>query len=154
MTTYYLDTSALIKRYVTETGSEWVQSLFDSKEDHLFITSRLTMPEAFSAFARRLRENSVTVAQYNMNIDLFRDDSSRTYKYVELTLDVINLSRHLLEKHPLRANDAVQLASAILANRLIASASMPQVRFLCADNNLISVATAEGLLSENPNEKI
>ena len=154
MTTYYLDTSALIKRYVTETGSEWVQNLFDSKEDRLFITSRLTMPEAFSAFARRLRENSVTVAQYNTNVDLFRDDSSSTYNYVELTLDVINLSRHLLEKHPLRANDAVQLASAILTNRLLVSASMPQVRFLCADKNLISAATAEGLRSENPNEKI
>ena len=27
MTTYYLDTSALIKRYVQETGTDWVRTL-------------------------------------------------------------------------------------------------------------------------------
>ena len=29
MTDYYLDSSALVKRYVVEPGSAWVSSLFD-----------------------------------------------------------------------------------------------------------------------------
>jgi len=37
MTAYYFDTSGLIKRYVTETGSDWVNQLFQPENGHFFI---------------------------------------------------------------------------------------------------------------------
>jgi predicted nucleic acid-binding protein len=152
MTAYYLDTSGLIKRYVTETGSTWVRQLFQPEQDHFFTTCRLTMPEVYSALARRLRDGSVSRDHYDTNIQAFQDDSVTVYRFIELTLDVVNLSRQLLEQHPLRANDAVQLASALIANRSLTTAGLDPLHFLSADNRLVAVAVAEGLASVNPND--
>ena len=41
MTTYYLDTSALIKRYVAEIGSQWLTTIVASTSAPLLFTSRL-----------------------------------------------------------------------------------------------------------------
>jgi len=60
MTAYYFDTSGLIKRYVTETGSDWVNQLLQPENGHFFITCRLTMPEVYSAFARRLNRQPLS----------------------------------------------------------------------------------------------
>jgi hypothetical protein len=57
---YYLDTSALIKRYVAEIGSGWIRTLVDPKASNLMLTARLTVVEARSALARRKREASVS----------------------------------------------------------------------------------------------
>ena len=56
MSAYYLDASALVKRYVNEPGSVWLRSLFISPQTDLLFTSRMTVVEVISAFARRLRE--------------------------------------------------------------------------------------------------
>jgi hypothetical protein len=55
MTTYYLDTSALSKRYVEETGSNWVRTLVLPEAEHTLLTARITMVEIYSALARRKR---------------------------------------------------------------------------------------------------
>ncbi len=103
MTSYYFDTSSgLIKRYVTEAGSSWVHQLFQPEYNHFFITCRLTMPELYSALTRRLREGSVPLTDYQTNMRAFQRDSAEVYRYIELTLDVVNLSRRLLEHHPLQ----------------------------------------------------
>ncbi|MCA9972144.1 MAG: type II toxin-antitoxin system VapC family toxin [Anaerolineales bacterium] len=152
MTTYYFDTSGLIKRYVTETGSGWVWRLFSPEFDHFFLTSRLTMPEIYSALARRLREGSVSAAAYSSNLQVFQRDSTTTYRYIELTMDVVNLSRDLLAQHALRASDAVQLASALGANRLLVTGGLAPLVFVAADERLLAVARAEGMAGENPND--
>lgn len=71
---------------------------------------------------------------------------------IELTLDVVNLSRHLLERHPLRANDAVQLAAALMVNHTLTTAGLTPLVFLSADQRLLDVALTEGLTSVNPND--
>ena len=151
MTAYYFDTSALIKRYVSEPGSGWVRQLLRPAYDHLFVTCRLTMPEMYSAFARRLREGSVSQASYTTTIQAFESDSMAVYHLLELTPDGVQRSRRLLEHHPLRANDAVQLASALLANRSLVEAGLSPLLFLCADSRLLDAARAEGLAGDNPN---
>jgi predicted nucleic acid-binding protein len=45
MATYYLDSSALVKRYVAETGSAWLQSIVAPATGHLLLTSRITTVE-------------------------------------------------------------------------------------------------------------
>jgi len=51
----------------------------------------------------------------------------------------------------LRAYDAVQLASALRANRALQAARLPSLLFLSADDRLITAATHEGLATDNPN---
>jgi predicted nucleic acid-binding protein len=152
MTAYYFDSSALIKRYVTEIGSRGILNLFQPDADHFFVTSRLTMTEIYSALNRRRREESVSIVDYQINAAAFKRDSSVTYQFIELTLDVVDLSRSLLEQHPLRANDAIQLASALLANHSLTAAGLAPLAFLSADNRLSQVAGATGLSVINPSD--
>lgn len=147
---YYLDTSALIKRYLNETGSQWIRDLTEPTAGHLFITSRLTTVEASSAFARRLHEGSVTPAEHADNLDAFTEDRLTLYHLVELRSDNLDLARDLVLRQPLRTLDALQLAAALVVNRLFANLNLPSLIFLSADDHLLRIAQAEGLPTDNP----
>ncbi len=151
MTTYYLDTSALIKRYVQETGTNWVRTLVVPTAGHALLTARITMVEVYSALARRRREGSVPFADCAIAVQAFAAHSATDYDFVELDLSIVTLARDLLEQHPLRAYDAVQLASALFANQALETAELPLLVFLSADESLNAVAAAKGLQIDNPN---
>jgi len=57
VTDFYFDTSALLKRYVAENGSEWITSLVKD-ENNLIFTSAITTVEVAWALARREREKA------------------------------------------------------------------------------------------------
>ena len=151
MTTYYLDTSALIKHYVSEPGSAWLDSTVFGADDMLLLTSRLTIVEVWSALARRKREASVSAGHHADALDAFREDCLTRYVFVEFEQPVIEAAGLLLENHSLRAYDSVQLASALVAGQTLVDAALPQPIFLSADSALLSFAETEGLLADNPN---
>jgi hypothetical protein len=70
---------------------------------------------------------------------------------VELDLAIVTLAHGLLERPPLRAYDAVQLASALASNQALMAAELPSIIFLSADDRLNKAAGAEGLTVDNPN---
>ncbi len=148
---YYLDTSALIKRHLTETGSRWVRDLTQPAAGHLLVTSQLTTVEASSAFARRLREGSLTPAQYADCLNAFTEDCLTLYQLVEIGNTVLASARDLVQRQPLRTLDALQLASALTVSRLFANQNLPPLTFLSADDRLLAIAQAEGLQTDNPN---
>ena len=148
---YYLDTSALIKRYLTETGSRWIRDVVQPAAGHLWATSQLTTIEINSAFARRRREGTVTPAQYADCQSAFAEDCVTLYQLVEIGDTVLALARDLVQRHPLRTLDALQLASALLVSRLFAGLNLTPLTFLSADDRLLAVAQAEGLQTDNPN---
>ncbi|WP_201789158.1 type II toxin-antitoxin system VapC family toxin [Scytonema hofmannii] len=53
MTVYFLDSSALVKRYVPETGSAWIRAISDLNTGNSLIIARITWVEVRSAIARR-----------------------------------------------------------------------------------------------------
>jgi len=61
---YYLDTSALVKRYIDETGSAWLRALVDPALSPVLVVSQLLIVEMASAFNRRLREGTVNRGDY------------------------------------------------------------------------------------------
>ena len=56
---YFFDTSALLKRYHDEIGSDMVESVFDTPEVDRWI-SDISIIEVYSAFARLVRTGEVT----------------------------------------------------------------------------------------------
>lgn len=64
MSNYYLDTSALVKRYIDETGSAWLRALVDPALSPVLVVSQLLIVEMASAFNRRLREGTVNRGDY------------------------------------------------------------------------------------------
>lgn len=74
------------------------------------------------------------------------------YGLAALDANTIALTKTLLERHVLRAYDAVQLASALIVHHALIAAAMPPLTVLSADTRLLAAAQAEGLLIDNPND--
>jgi predicted nucleic acid-binding protein len=148
----YFDTSALLKRYVAETASEWVRAYLASADTSAVFTSYLTTVEATCAFARRLRDGTLTVAEHATATQAFDYDIAFRYQLLGIMPITIDTARWLASQHPLRAYDAVQLATAWMLNRDLLDSSDSGITFVCADERLIAVAQAEGLATDNPND--
>ncbi len=151
MSDYYADSSVLVKRHVNETGTTWFQTLCAPSTDNVIITARISLVEVYSALNRRQREAHISNTDYADIVADFVTACATEYQLVELTVPVVERAKSLLERHPLRAYDAIQLASALLAQDALQSADLPPLTFLAADNRLLSVAEIEGLATDNPN---
>lgn len=134
----YFDTSTLIKLFILEKGSEDAQRL---SRDHLPVaTATIAYPEMYSGFNRRKREGYLSARQYTRLSRQF-EEYWTTSIHVELTQEVLTLAKGLLERHPLRAFDAIQLASALIFQKGIRE----PLPFVAADSRLLDAASAEQL---------
>jgi predicted nucleic acid-binding protein len=148
---YFLDSSALVKRYVTETGSAWIRNLTDPGARNPLIITRITWVEVLSALARRQREGSLAPDDVTQAIETYRYDMNTQYQVSEMDPALAKAAGDLVIRHPLRAYDAVQLASALRAQSDLARIRTPALTFLTADDRLLAIAQAEGLRTDNPN---
>jgi hypothetical protein len=108
------------------------------------------MVEVFSAFSRRLREGTIQVNDYRDIADDFARACVSEYEITDLTDEVVNEAKRLLESHPLRASDAVHLASALLVNRVLHRTGLAPLTFLASDMRLLASAQQEGLATDDP----
>jgi hypothetical protein len=150
MTIYYLDSSAVVKRYVAEIGSEAIRAICTSAENTLFL-SELTLVEVSSAFARRAKGGGISDEDRQSYLDLFIGDCARDYALIPADRRAIDRAVGLAQAHALRGYDALQLACALLASDLLTAAGVGPVRFLSADDELLDAAAAEGLDGADPN---
>jgi predicted nucleic acid-binding protein len=135
--TRYFDASALVKRYIREAGSITVRRLLASGTA---ASSRLSEVEISSGIVRRARERAFTIQQRDrMLAALLRDVPALAI--VEVTPEIAADARALLLRHPLRAGDAIQLASCLYLNRQLGQ----DVPFVVFDGRLVKAARAEGL---------
>ena len=59
MAAFFLDTSTVLKRYVQETGTAWVQALAAPNVRHSLFVVRITLAETVAAITRRERGGSI-----------------------------------------------------------------------------------------------
>ncbi len=106
----FFDASAFAKRYVEEEGSQSVDGIcLESSELSLSV---ICVPEIISALNRRVREKRLRLEDYAAIKGHVIDDV-RDAQIVNLTPDVIRTAISLLETSPLRAMDALHIASAL-----------------------------------------
>ena len=151
MTQYFLDSSALIKRYIVEPGTTWVRSLSNRSSGNTVIIAQITQIEIVSGASRRVREGTLTTRTARAVRLLIDRHVRRAYVVIGLTPQVVRRAEDLLAVHPLRTYDAVQLASALESNTRIVAAELSPVRFVSADARLLVAAATEGLMTEDPN---
>jgi predicted nucleic acid-binding protein len=145
---YFLDTSALAKRYLTEKGSLRVRRLLEAKAD-VFYQTFLTPVELASALYRRLRERDITLEELAVMLRAYVTHSHQDYLLIPYSDSLMERAAMLLAHHALRALDAVQLASALdLRDRLPAN-ELP-LAFLSSDERLVEAARQEHLRARNP----
>jgi len=151
MSVGYFDSSALVKRYLVETGTSWVQAWCDDP-DRTVAVAEVGLVEIAAAFGSKLRGGFITQTAYqNARIDL-EADARIEYVLVAIDRSIVNEAIELTARHPLRGYDAVHLACALRLNHALVAQHLPPLVFVCADNDLLKAAAAEGLATENPND--
>lgn len=153
MTRYFLDSSALVKRYVPEPGTAQIRAITVPSAGDTILIAHITSAEIVSAAVRRAREGSIP-ARVARAIRLLVDrHASREYRVIGLTGRVIQRAEDLLELYPLRVYDSMQLASAIESNGPLVAAGLPPLTFVSADTRLLPIAEAMGLVAVNPGQQ-
>jgi len=72
------------------------------------------------------------------------------YRRLILKSRVVARAKILLDIHPLRTLDAIQLASALEIQTALSQANVGRLIFVGSDSRLIAAAIAEGLTVINP----
>src|SRR5438876_6966579 len=109
MAVRYLDTSALVKRYVAEPGSTWMRRLTRPSTGHELLTVRLTGPEMISALMRKVSTGQASLAEVMRAITRFRRDWHDRLQVLGIPESLAELSMDLAQQHRLRGCDAVHL---------------------------------------------
>jgi uncharacterized protein len=134
----YFDTSALVKRYIQERGSEQVRALLRRYD---FLSSVITPVEIVSALCRRRRENDISADLLAALIRRMNGDR-RQWRLVEVNSSVLDRAQELLRgPTPLRALDAIQVASLVIFQAVGAM----RVPIITADSRQREAATQLGI---------
>lgn len=133
----FWDSSALVPLVVDESVSDEVDALLD--EDDQVMLWWATPVECETALCRRFREGSLSIDELQLARGTARVMFAEA-QHVAPSEAVRGLATRLVEVHPLRAADAMQLAAA-----LIWAEHQPSGRqFVTLDQRLRAVALQEG----------
>ncbi len=127
---YFFDTSALVKRYIKESGSGIIDDTIDKASD--ILVSALTHIETISAFRRLLSEEKICEANYEkLKSELNKD--FKDFTILPVSQKTLNKAYQIVDAEDLRTLDAIQLATAILYSNKID-------QLVAADQRLLSAA--------------
>lgn len=152
MSYFYLDASALVKRYAHERGTGWVRDLTDPMSGNVILSSRLSLAEVAAALAAKQRApGGLSQAGRDRAVNLFLAHCQLEYRLVEVDRFVSDLAVRLTQDHRLRGYDAMHLATAILVNRVLLRERTASLIMVASDEDLLDAARAEILVTDNPN---
>lgn len=130
----YLDTSALVKRYIAEPGSQLVQHIL---QRHRPVgISRIAYVEAHAAFARLKNEKVLSRGDFESAAGAFDSDRD-AFTWIEVRAEVVVSAKNLAVTHGLRTLDALHLASALEFRQRVGRVDF---FFVAADRKLLSAA--------------
>ena len=140
---YYLDSSALVKRYAAEAGSLQMAALIEG--DNRIVVSWLVVPETLAAVARRARSGSMAPSDLASVRRQFAQDLQR-FTIVAVGDAAVSGIESLNERHALRGADSVHLSTALWFRKM----TRAPITFVASDNELLHAARAERLTTCNP----
>ena len=146
MRLYFLESSALAKLFVQELGSARLIELVEPLTQPQKLISALAGLEVHSAIRRRERTRELTPAHAGEALKILTTELARMTEH-PLNASVIETARRLLDRHPLRALDAVQLASCCTIRTVT---NVSDIVFVASDELLLTAANAEGFQTVNP----
>lgn len=141
--TFYMDASALVKAYALEKGSEEIVEILNKEED-IFL-SKVAFAEVLFSLRRKNYFGELKDKNFLECCRHFGEDWSGFY-IVELSGNILSVLNNRVIKYPLRALDAIHLASAIWVEDILEERPI----FVCADDPLNGAAKKEGFKVFNP----
>jgi len=132
----FFDSSAFVKRYVFELGTDAVLAWCDRATE--IGLSGIALPEIIAAFCRLRRENKITDEQYWQLKSLLLADIEDA-AICDLTPGVLGQAIASLETNVLRGMDAIPIGSAVVLQADV---------FVSADKRQLEASTRAGLRVE------
>lgn len=142
----YFDSSALVKRYLKEIGSDRVKQIINHMP--FIATSKLTFPEILSAFARKYKTGDISEDKFTQSVKKFEIEWNY-FLIVEIQDELFPIIKRTLKKHYLKGADSIHLSSAIW----LKDNTKEDITFVSADKNLIKVVQAEKIKIINPQKR-
>jgi uncharacterized protein len=143
---YYLETSALVKLYVYEAGTDRLLALTASDAGHRFAILSLAQVEFRAAIRRRQRGGEISDSEADGLIEIFRRHTEGKFLVQSFSNSLLDVALALIDSYPLKGYDAAQLAGYLV----LRATSTEEPTFVCADRVLLSSARNEGCPTLDP----
>lgn len=143
MEVLFFDTSALVKRYYEEDGSDAVDELIE--DDRRVVISSLAVMETTSAFRRKYNRAEIDSDDIDDLLAAFFEEALDEFVIVPMEESIQAFAFDLILEDDLRTLDSLQLSAA-----LSITAEDTDVVFVTADADLGSVGEDRGLQIETP----
>ena len=146
MSCYFLDSTAFIKLFVQEAGTDAIIRLMEATEDNRKLISAGTPLEVYAALKRRERTGGIAAADGEAARNILRVEAARMVQQ-PLNPAVLEAARQMLDRHELRFAEALQLGAAVVAREMFQGM---EIVFVSADQRLLDAAGAERFETLNP----
>jgi predicted nucleic acid-binding protein len=156
MSTYYFDSSAVVKLYISELGSSWIEQIAQPRKaneeaESLVVFALIGMAETAAAISRHYRRGFITAEMRQTLYRQFMRDHPKRFTTLAITDDIVLKAAEMTQEYMLRGYDAVHLATALSYHQLLTAETGEALIFVTADEVLYRAAQAAGLIVENPN---
>lgn len=141
MALFFLDTSALVKLYVQEPGTDRLLHLIGSRSENRFAVLAIAAVEFRSAIRRRQRAGDIEAADVSTILESLRAHLETRFIKQIVNDAVIDMALEMIDRYPLRAYDALQLAGCLV----LSSIKTETYTFVCSDQSLLVAARTEQL---------
>ncbi len=148
---FYVDASALVKRYVVESGTPLVNHLFQNVPAGHLICLTLGTLEAVAVFVRKKNASLLSPKEFFQALANLKSEiiDNADITKIMATDSLVNAAIPLLEKHSINATDAVILRSALdLAAHFRLTGH--DLVLVTSDQRLMKAGQAEGLMTFDP----
>jgi predicted nucleic acid-binding protein len=150
MPAFYLDSSALVKRYVPETGSDILNALFVRVPAQQMIVSSWAVAETVAALNRKKNDTQMTSTALASTINLLLDETDLCWQ-PKVDSASVRDSLDLITRHNLNATDALHLHVVLHLQKLLSQFETNLV-LVTSDQRLLRAAKAEDLITIDPEQ--
>jgi uncharacterized protein len=143
---YFLDSSAIMKYYVSEPGTQWVRRII-STEGNICFVANVSVVEGAAALAQLQRNGPFGKAFVQRSLARLKDEL-RQQLFIDHPVDqvTIEMAADLAVRYPLKGYDAIQVASALLARQITGA----EFTLVSGDQQMLRAAKEEGLATDDP----
>jgi uncharacterized protein len=143
---YFLDTSALVKLYVQEPGTDRLLPLISDRPENRFAVLTIAVVEIRSAIRRRQRAGDIDAEVATAVLENVQSHMETRFIRQAVNETVIDTALEMIDRYTLRAYDAVQLAGCLALCAIVAES----FTFACSDQRLLEAARSEQLKVLDP----
>ncbi|MBM4140398.1 MAG: type II toxin-antitoxin system VapC family toxin [Nitrospira sp.] len=141
---FFIDTSALFKRYQPEQGSDIVCKILEEANQPVFISS-LSVIEVISNLKRLFEVDKITTEEqfHQQRLFFYQDINTLGITVLDMSAEDIIKAENLILKRYMKPLDSIQLAIALNLQK-------DDLTFVSSDQRLCKIAESEGLMTLNP----